>query len=127
MAGRLSPCRHLRDSQAMALKTLAVAFSYSEAMLLVGKLKAYGIPAFAFSTDQISVSPPETLALGGIRIHVCEEDHALAMELIADDLSHEHPSEPEALSPWPERLSAFLLGLMGLVPPPRIRAERLDD
>ena len=109
------------------LVPVAIAYSYPEAMLLAGKLEAYGVDAYPLSAPLVALDPMMSLALGGIRVCVAAEDAALARELIGEHVEGEPEADlPESKEPsWSDRLLyVILFGMFGVVAPPKLRPEK---
>jgi len=92
-----------------------VVYSLPEAAVLVSKLQAYGIDAFAMPLHFASVSWHFLVAVGGIEIRVPARRYRLAVQLIADGGPFEAAGEAEMFRrpPLLNGLFAFVV-LFGL-------------
>lgn len=109
------------------LVPVAIAHNYPEAMLLAGKLEAYGVEAYPLGAPLVAMDPMTSLAIGGIRVCVAAEDVALARELIGEHVEGEPEADlPEPHAPsWSDRLLyVILFGMFGVVAPPKVRPDK---
>jgi hypothetical protein len=69
--------------------TVAVVSSRTEAELIVGLLRSYGVPA-TYAADDAGGQEPQ-LQMSGVRVQVPDDDEAAARELLA---AAAEPAEP---------------------------------
>ncbi|NML07174.1 hypothetical protein [Sphingomonas sp. G-3-2-10] len=108
-------------------ETVVIAYSQSQAGVILSLFEWNGIPAYAMNIEMARNSAPLTLALGGIPIRVAREAAAEAREILGEAADASAEAEVPRLEAG-ERAGNFLIGLLcflfaGAAPPPRIAAS----
>jgi len=102
-------------------ETVAIAYSQPQAGVILSMFGWYGIPAFAQNIEHVRVSPPLTLALGGIPIRVRRDFADEARALLAE--AAERPDESIAEEVGERVAKVIFCGVLGITPPPKMSAE----
>lgn len=107
-------------------ETVAIAYSQSQAGVILSLFEWNGIPAYGANLETVRTSALLTLALGGIPIRVAREaaEEARAILNEAAERAQEEAPAPEPLSDRVAKVGLLgVLGLMAVAPPPRLSAE----
>jgi hypothetical protein len=110
------------------LQTIAIAYSVTEAHIIVSMLAAYGIEAHAFDLHTVNTNPGLMFAIGGIRIRVATPDVEVAHELVwagQNEDAKAAPCLPYSPNLWLNAaLAVLLLIIFGVPSPMRLKLQR---
>ena len=101
-------------------ETVAIAYTQVQADVILSLFAWNGIPAYAKNIAHVRTDPVITLALGAMPIRVYGEFAAEARAMLAEAEANATEGLSDSLS---NRITKVALGLIGLIPPPRVSAE----
>jgi|CXWL01.1.fsa_nt_gi hypothetical protein len=106
---------------------IAIAYSVTEAHIIVSMLASYGIKAHALDLHTVNTDPGLMFAVGGIRICVARLDAKVAHELVwagQEEDAKVPPIRPYSPNLWLNAAMVIVLAAFGVPPPMRLKLQR---
>ncbi len=109
------------------IQHIAVAYSVTEAHIIVSMLASYGIESYVFDLHTVNVNPGLMFAVGGIRIGVAVPDFEIAHDLVwtgQEENAKSPPNRPYSDNRWFNAALVIILAMLGVPPPMRLKLQR---